>query len=131
MNSKNIKKHLNAKLRDWLESIDDEEVKKVVKANTIVTGGAMVSLLTGEKVHDYDVYFKTKSACVVVANYYIDKWNKEHPDDKQASLVVEEDKTETKKVIKKITVYHSLRKILKKSQLPFLAESKCLLSLKE
>ena len=60
----------------------------------------MVSLLTSEKVHDYDVYFKTKSACVVVANYYIDKWNKEHPDDKQASLVVEEDKTETKKVIK-------------------------------
>lgn len=100
MNSKNIKKHLNAKLKDWLESIDDEEVKKVIKANTIVTGGAMVSLLTSEKVHDYDVYFKTKSACVVVANYYIDKWNKEHPDDKQASLVVEEDKTETKKAIK-------------------------------
>lgn len=98
MNSKNIKKHLNAKLKDWLESIDDEEVKKVVKANTIVTGGAMVSLLTDEKVHDYDVYFKTKSACVVVANYYIDKWNKEHPDDKQASLVVEEDKTETKMI---------------------------------
>ena len=96
MNSKNIKKHLNAKLRDWLESIDDEEVKKAIKDNVIITGGAMVSLLTGEKVNDYDVYFKTKSACVIVAHYYIDKWNKEHPDDKQASLVVEEDKTEKK-----------------------------------
>lgn len=96
MNSKNIKKHLNAKLNNWLKSIDDEEVKKTIKDNAIITGGAMVSLLTGEPVHDYDVYFKTKSACVIVAHYYIDKWNKEHPDDKQASLVVEEDKTEKK-----------------------------------
>lgn len=96
MNSKNIKKHLNAKLRDWLESIDDEEVKKAIKSNTIITGGALVSLLTGEKVHDYDVYFRTKDACVTVANYYINKWNKEHPDDKQASLKVEKDTTETK-----------------------------------
>lgn len=95
MNSKNIKKHLNSKLKDWLESIEDEEVRKIVKANTIVTGGAMVSLLTGEKVHDYDVYFRTKDACVAVANYYINKWNNEHPDDKQASLVVEKDKTST------------------------------------
>lgn len=100
MNSKNIKKHLNAKLKDWLDSITDEEVKRIIKNNVIITGGAMVSLLTGEKVHDYDVYLRTKDACVAVAKYYIDQWNTQHPNDKQASLVVEEDKTETKKVIK-------------------------------
>lgn len=27
MNSKNIKKHLNAKLKDWLSTIDDESIK--------------------------------------------------------------------------------------------------------
>ena len=97
MNSKNIKKHLNAKLRDWLESIDDEEVKKVIKSNTIITGGAMVSLLTGENVHDYDVYFRTKDACTTVAKYYVDKWNKEHPNE-FVSLVIEDDKTETKTI---------------------------------
>lgn len=39
MNSKNIKKHLKAKLRDWTEHIDNAEVKKVVEENTIITGG--------------------------------------------------------------------------------------------
>lgn len=100
MNSKNIKKHMNAKMRDWLNSITDEEVKKAIKENTIVTGGAMVSLLTGESVHDYDVYFRTKEACITVAKYYTELWNKNHPNDRVASLKVEDDKTETKKVIK-------------------------------
>ena len=80
MNSKNIKRHLGSKLREWMESIDDERVKTVVKENTIVTGGALVSLLTGEPVHDYDVYFKTKDACITVAKYYVDKWNTLHED---------------------------------------------------
>lgn len=102
MNSKNIKKHLNAKMRDWLNSITDEEVKKAIKENTIVTGGAMVSLLTGETIHDYDVYFRTKDACVTVAKYYVELWNKNHPqgEDEVAILKVEDDKTETKRVIK-------------------------------
>lgn len=96
MNSKNIKKHLNAKIKDWLESIEDDKVKKAIRDNAIITGGAMVSLLTGEKVHDYDVYFKTKDACVTVAEYYVRRWNKAHPDGKTASLKVGEDKTEEK-----------------------------------
>ncbi|MFQ8776896.1 MAG: hypothetical protein ACLR78_04970 [Roseburia sp.] len=38
----------------------------------IVTGGAIVSLLTGEELHDYDVYFRTKEACVTkAAAYYV------------------------------------------------------------
>lgn len=99
MNSKNIKRHLNAKLNDWIKSITDEDVKKTIKNNAIITGGALVSLLTGETVHDYDVYFRTKEACVKVAEYYVNKWNIEHPNDKHASLRVEEDTTETKTVL--------------------------------
>ena len=78
MNSKNIKKSLNAKLKKWLESIDDNEIKKVIKENTIITGGAIVSLLTGEEVNDYDVYFRTREAVLKVAEYYVDKFNKTH-----------------------------------------------------
>lgn len=48
MNGKNIKKHLNSKLNDWLSSIDDENIKSILKENVIITGGAIVSLLTGE-----------------------------------------------------------------------------------
>lgn len=91
MNSKNIKRHLNAKMRDWLENVDNEDIKKVIQDNAIVTGGALVSLLTGEKPHDYDVYFKTKDAVVRVAQYYIDKWNAGHPD-KTATLQIEGDR---------------------------------------
>lgn len=75
MNGKNIKKALNAKLNDWLKSIEDSDIKKEISNDVIITGGAIVSLLTGEKVHDYDVYFKTKESLVKVAEYYVKKWN--------------------------------------------------------
>jgi len=78
MNSKNIKKSLNAKLNRWLESIDDEDIKKTIKENTIITGGAIVSLLTGQEVNDYDVYFRTREAVLKVAKYYVDNFNKTH-----------------------------------------------------
>lgn len=90
MNGKNIKRHLNAKLKDWVKHIDNEKVKKIVEENTIVTGGAMVSLLIGEPPRDYDVYFRTREACIEVAKYYVDKWNKSHKD-KPVSLEVGED----------------------------------------
>ena len=78
MNSKNIKKSLNAKLNKWLESVEDKDVKKAIKENTIISGGALVSLLTGTEVHDYDVYFKTKDAVLIVAQYYAGKFNSTH-----------------------------------------------------
>lgn len=80
MNSRNISRHLSNKLRDWIKSVEDESIKAVLKENVIVTGGALVSLLTGESVHDYDVYFRTKEACIAVAKYYVDKWNARHSD---------------------------------------------------
>ena len=57
MNSKNLKKALNAKLNDWLKSVDDSEIKKEIKDN------------------DYDVYFRTRESLVKVAEYYVKKWN--------------------------------------------------------
>lgn len=91
MNSKNIKKSLNAKLKNWLESIEDKDIKSLIKNNTIITGGALVSLLTGEPVKDYDVYFKTQEAAETVAQYYVSRFNKTHPKNR-ATLVFWEDK---------------------------------------
>ena len=88
MNSKNIKKHLNVKLNDWLANIEDENIKKILKENVIITGGALVSLLTGEKVHDYDVYLRTNEACKAVAEYYVNMWNKAHEEEGQISLKI-------------------------------------------
>ena len=89
MNSKHIKQHLNKKIEDWMSSIDDEEVKKAIKDNVIITGGALVSLLTGEEVKDYDCYFKTKESLKTVARYYVDKWNNGE-NDKKAEVTEDE-----------------------------------------
>ena len=90
MNGKHIKQHLNKKMEDWLASIDNEEVKKAIKGNVIITGGALVSLLTGDEVKDYDVYFKTKEALITVAKYYVDYWN-ENDTEKTASVAEDDD----------------------------------------
>lgn len=86
MNSKNMTKHLAWKLNDWVESIDEPEVAKAIKENAIVTGGALVSLLTDEPPNDYDIYFKTFDSCLLVADYYAKKWNETHPDKSQVTI---------------------------------------------
>lgn len=78
MNAKNIKKSLSATLDKWLEHVENEEIKKIVKGNSIITGGALVSMLTGEDGHDYDVYFRTREACLKVAEYYVGLFNAAH-----------------------------------------------------
>lgn len=75
MNRKVIKSILSAKFNDWVKTIDDEQVRDLVKKNTIITGGAIASLLLKEKVKDYDIYFRNKETTLAVANYYVKKFN--------------------------------------------------------
>lgn len=70
-----IIKHLNEKLNSWVDSIDDENVRKAVKKNTIVTGGSIASMLLGEQINDYDVYFRDKHTTKLVAEYYVKKYS--------------------------------------------------------
>jgi len=90
MNSKGIKKSIRKKLDDWILSIDDEEIKKTIKQNVIVTGGAIVSLLNNEKLNDYDVYFKSYKSLLKVAKYYANEWNELHPDKNRVEIKEEE-----------------------------------------
>lgn len=78
MNSKAIKKSLNKKLKEWIESIEDEKVRELARKNALITGGAIVSMLNNEKPNDYDVYFKTYETVFAIANYYAKKWNESH-----------------------------------------------------
>lgn len=78
MNSKNLGKALKHKLDDWVSHVKDDHIKRVIRKNAIVTGGALVSLLTNEPVNDYDIYFKTLESCREVARYYIAEWNLTH-----------------------------------------------------
>jgi len=75
---KGIKKELDAKINDWLLTIDDENLVKLIEKNVIITGGSIASMLLGEKVNDYDVYFRNKETARATAEYYAKKFNEKH-----------------------------------------------------
>ena len=62
----------------WVESIEDAAVKEAVRKNTILTGGALVTLLTTNDVNDFDYYFRNRETALLVAKYYVQKF-KENP----------------------------------------------------
>ena len=73
MQIKTIKKILNKKLSAWADSITDEKVRSLVRKNSIVTGGSIVSMLLNEEVNDFDIYFKNKETTKAVSEYYVKK----------------------------------------------------------
>lgn len=76
MLGKNIKKHLRAKIRDWANSIPEErsDVRDAILKDTLITGGAIVSLLQDEAPNDYDVYFRNMQSLKLVCDYYIERF---------------------------------------------------------
>lgn len=77
MNQKIIKQIVRGKLKAWINSITDVNLRLMVEKNLILTGGSIASLLMNDKPKDYDVYFKDKETTKRVANYYVDLFNKE------------------------------------------------------
>jgi len=71
MKAKTIKQVIRKKIDAWLESIEDKSVRVLVAKNTIVTGGAIASLLLKERVNDFDVYFRNRETALAVARYYV------------------------------------------------------------
>lgn len=74
MKKKTIEKVLKGVFNSWVKSIKDESLKRLVKRDTIITGGSIVSLLTDEKVNDFDLYFKTLKTTEAVAKYYVERY---------------------------------------------------------
>lgn len=73
-----IRKQLKEKLDEWVGTIKDDAVKKLVQKNTIVTGGSIASMLLGETINDYDVYFRDKETVLAVANYYVKEFKEKN-----------------------------------------------------
>jgi hypothetical protein len=69
-----IEKHIREKIHDWIASVEDESLREALLDGVIVAGGAITSLTLDEKVHDYDVYLRTKELCYRVAKYYVAKF---------------------------------------------------------
>ncbi len=68
--ARTIKKIIRGKLRAWMNTIDDVELKAAISKDVIVTGGAIASMLLGEEVKDFDIYFRTQETALLVANHY-------------------------------------------------------------
>jgi hypothetical protein len=82
MKRKTINSILRKKFNELLESIDNEDVRKLVAQHGIITGGAIVSLLLNEAPNDYDIYFTDKATVKAACQYYCDKFNEAHADTK-------------------------------------------------
>lgn len=78
MRSRTIKMVLRNKFNSWVDSISDPKLQELVKRDAIVTGGCIASMLLGEEINDYDMYFTTKETVKAVASYYVGKF-KENP----------------------------------------------------
>lgn len=70
MKTKTIERILRGQFYNFVKSIKDDNVKQLVSKNSIISGGAIVSLILDEKVNDFDVYFTNKETVLAVANYY-------------------------------------------------------------
>ena len=73
MNMILCKKH-----ESWLNSIEDEALRKQVEKNTIITGGCIASMLLKEEIKDFDFYFRDFDTCKAVAQYYVNKFIATH-----------------------------------------------------
>lgn len=79
MQEKTIKSILKKKVSEWVSSITDESLRTLVSRDVMVSGGAITSLLLGEKPNDFDIYFKTKETTEAVAKYYVELFKKNPP----------------------------------------------------
>ena len=78
MKTTTIRRLLNNRIEKWTATLPDG-LKQRVQADVIITGGCIASALLGEKVNDYDVYFRTKETAMAVAAHYVAQFNNTRP----------------------------------------------------
>lgn len=100
MKAKTIKQVIRAKVDAWIDSIEDDSVRALAQGNTIVTRGAIASMLLKEPVNDFDVYFRTKEATKAVAEYYVKRFKPQARNGIQCDIYVESEDDRVKIVVK-------------------------------
>lgn len=69
MNERRIKEHLRNKVDEWIKTLPFE-LRMDVLTSCFVSGGSIVSLLLGDTVNDYDIYFTKEETALKVASHY-------------------------------------------------------------
>lgn len=98
--AKTIKAILQKKFNNFVNSIEDPKVKQLVRDNTIITGGCIASMLLGEKVNDFDLYFENKETTLAVANYYVQRFKVRNTSGIACNIYVEDKDERVSIVIK-------------------------------
>ena len=88
MKAKTVKDIIRRKMDGWFQTITDETLLKRVANNTIVTGGCIASMLLGEEINDFDVYFRDHDTALEVARYYLSKFNPKEKSDVSVPMTV-------------------------------------------
>lgn len=101
MKTKTIEKVIREKIEDWLESIEDKEVRDLAAKNTIVTGGCIASMLLKEKVNDYDIYFRNRTTAIEVAKYYVNRFKIKNKEGIDFSIFVDTSKDDRVRIMVK------------------------------
>ena len=96
MNRRRLQKVLSAKHNAFCDSIKDKELRDRVRKGAYITGGSIVSLLTGEQVKDYDYYFKDEGLTTDVAKYYCKEFKALNPDKQSPEVRTDEDTGQVK-----------------------------------
>jgi hypothetical protein len=100
MKRSTIKMLIRNKIEDWLKTLP-EGLRADISENIIVTGGCIPSMLLGEKINDYDIYFRNKASAVLVAKHYCKRFINEADAKNGVSRSINpEVRLETKKNIK-------------------------------
>ncbi len=70
-----VKTLLDSKFNRWVKTIDDETLRQDIQKGSIITGGAITSMLLDEPVNDYDIYFNSYDLAYRVAEFYLNKYS--------------------------------------------------------
>lgn len=97
MKAKQIEKLLRGVMNNFLDSIEDKNIQKIIKEKSFITGGAIPSMLIDEFVNDYDLYFYTSVDADTVREYFKNK----HP--QQEYTKIEDQFLKNKYYVKLIT----------------------------
>jgi hypothetical protein len=57
-------------VNQWLDSIDNEELRNTFAENVLVAGGSIGSLIRNETPNDYDLFFRNQETVNLISNYY-------------------------------------------------------------
>lgn len=98
--AKTIKAVISKKFGEFLASIEDEAVRSLVQKNTIITGGCIASMLLGEPVNDFDLYFTDKATVKAVADYYVARFHPKNKAGIEAQISVQDEDNRIRIVIK-------------------------------